>query len=186
MIRKPSESKSDQPPTLWQRWRRKIVGNMAIIGLAFGAVWYLQPPATIRDAPPLQAVTESLYRLTTDYQTSEVVDGQRVTLLIRNGFRFDGASIPRMAQSALGLSPFSPVLCRGALGHDALYAAHLTTRAMADKWLRAAILADGCERHKAAEIIKCVEVYGDGPWQRTDADVLAAREMVTVTVSRSQ
>lgn len=62
------------------------------------------------------------YRLADNYHYQWGHDGKNFSLLIYAGFEFDGASIPIVCWSLIGLSPAHPKILAGALVHDLFYA----------------------------------------------------------------
>lgn len=159
------------------KWWTPIFGTLGAIGIYLAAMWHNQIGWVTTGGPVLTPASATEYRVVQDYTAT--VSG--VTVAIKAGFTYDGASIPRAAWSALGLEPFSGCLCRGALLHDALYAAELLPRETADAILHAAILADGCEPHKAQAIYRAVSDCGVIVWSRHTAEsVVAARGLVSI------
>jgi hypothetical protein len=164
-------------------YRRAILGCIAGVFVTIGAIFSVQGPATVQNAPVVQAVTATDYRLVEAYQTTVAVDGITCRVSVAAGFVTDGASIPRAVQTALGLNPFSPTLIRGALVHDALYRSERLPRATADRILKVLVLEDGTHPRKAEEIYAKVRQFGALIWaEHRDAEVMAAREFVKVEV----
>jgi len=79
--------------------------------------------------PVLRQVNASEYEIVEDYVC--YIRSLQKTLLIRHGFRYDGASIPRVLWGLIG-SPFTGDYTVPALIHDALYAAELCDRKTSD------------------------------------------------------
>ena len=94
------------------------------------------------------------YALGADY-TFEV-DGK--TFVIKAGFTFDGASVPRFFWRIV--TPFSPYVIRAALLHDWLYQHHVLTRARADALLREVLIEDGVSPLVARAMYRAVRVFG--------------------------
>lgn len=69
--------------------------------------------------------------LSRNWYVSGSLDGMRYEIWVREGFRFDGASIPRMLWRLCGHPLEAPRLA-AALAHDWLYRSQVTSRAIAD------------------------------------------------------
>ena len=97
-------------------------------------------------------------------------------LLIKAGFIFDGASIPRWLWSAIG-HPFDPNWLAAALLHDALYAAELMSRHACDKELFHVMrLTSQRGYDNARKFFITVDLFGGFPWrQHTPKSIMDAR-----------
>lgn len=67
-----------------------------------------------------------------DWSVSVAVEGTLYHIYIKEGFKFDGASIPRALWRVCG-HPFTCPRVAAALAHDWLYASHAVDRETADK-----------------------------------------------------
>jgi len=79
-----------------------------------------QPVNTVVLATPEEQGSFGLgwfYLLTEDYRYSWFAGDTKYRLTIRKGFRWDGASVPRLAWSVSGLTPDGPIRA-AALVHD--------------------------------------------------------------------
>ncbi len=126
--------------------------------------------------PEIQPVpgADRTYRLMRDYLVQLPYSGR--WLLVKEGFIFDGASIPRWLWSVIG-QPFDPNWCGAALIHDALYAGELLSRRACDKELFHAMRRTSKIGHaKARKFFIAVDTFGGCTWRRhTAKSVLDAR-----------
>jgi hypothetical protein len=86
----------------------------------------------IHTPPPLSPRTDGRYETFTNWRVAIETPGPDLFIIIRKGFIFDGASIPRLFWRVWG-APFASPRVIAALVHDWLYRSHVTTRAFADK-----------------------------------------------------
>jgi len=92
-------------------------------------------------------------------------------VIIRTGFLFDGASIPRAAWSIVG-SPFQPEFEGPAMVHDHLYKTHriagdiLISRLEADKIFRELLRLNGVGLVHSQIIYRAVRLGGSFAWKR--------------------
>jgi hypothetical protein len=93
-------------------------------------------------------------------------------LRIQKGYRTDGASIPRAAWCAVG-HPLCSSLLRPGLAHDALYSAHLLSKAQSDKVLYDMVLAGGANWLKARAIWSAVSMFGGPSWRDKNRKAMA-------------
>ena len=164
----------------WHNYLKAAIGTIAAISIWIGAITCLQPAVT---PPPLPiaACGVNQWVLLSDYQSAVTVSGVTYAVTIRAGFRSDLASIAPVIAAALGVDRDSPAIRRGALIHDAIYAAHLTSRQTADSILYVICLADGMAPAKARAVYQAVSEWGWGPWERTPEQISAARQLVSVS-----
>lgn len=80
------------------------------------------------------------------------------SLTIPKGFKWDGASIPRVFWSVIG-SPFSPDLMRASLIHDFLYRRKDVRAKCTDVTFYKVLLADGVSKLRAYIMYKSVRGY---------------------------
>ena len=130
----------------------------------------LIPQPNIRPIPG----ERRLYVLVEDYWV--LLPYTKRWLLIKAGFVFDGASIPRWLWSVIG-SPFDPNWIAAALIHDALYAAELLSRKLCDKELLWAMrLTSKIGRDNARRFFVAVDTFGGWVWRRhTPKSIMDAR-----------
>lgn len=175
----PGHLEAEEGLTMWnsiKKWSKGIALTVASAGVFIGAMLYSQ-----RDVPmpplPVAQVAAHEWVLTNEYATEQ--SGYRFEF--KSGFRTDFATIPSLLSPALGLTSDSPCLRRGALIHDGWYATHRQNKELGDRILEEAILADGCEPHKAEAVWQAVHNFGFVAWDsKTPESVQAAKELVTV------
>jgi hypothetical protein len=112
--------------------------------------------------PLIIPVSEREYELVEDYAYVWYIRGLRREIMACKGFRHDGASVPRLLWTLIGLRPDGLVRA-AALLHDYLY------------------------RHGGVLPLGCMWVEQDmdpRPWTRKDADRLFARVMRESGVSK--
>ncbi len=102
-------------------------------------------------------------------------------LTVRTGFDFDGISVPRAFWSST-YHPFSHrTMCAG-LTHDALYAAELVSRELADEFFRAILEQWGVSWYQRNKMYVAVRGFGGSVWSdHTRADVEFYRSLITIT-----
>lgn len=101
-------------------------------------------------------------------------------LVIRSGFRSDGASIPRPLWPLVG-PRFAASTFPAALAHDAMYAGELVPRDMADREFMLLLRATGVCRFKARAYWLAVRGFGWLVWRgHTFGGVVLARLWVSV------
>lgn len=109
---------------------------------------------------------DEMYVLLKDYAAS--VDG--VDYCVPGDFRYDGASIPEPAWTAI-YSPFHPDVMAGALVHDWLYYCHPVTRDIADDVLYELLKANGVASWKRNAVYQAVHTFGGAHWDNDSSDV---------------
>jgi hypothetical protein len=167
-----------------KQWRNAILATLGAAGIWLAAVLAVQPAVTPPSIPLWHSGINE-WTVTNDYQTAQTVFGVTYTVTIRQGFKSDGASIPESLAAALGIGRDHPAVIRGALIHDALYAANLLDRQTADSILYAACLQDGADPDKARAIWQAVHEWGFIAWERAPESVAEARKLVSV-IERKQ
>jgi len=95
------------------------------------------------------------YRLIREYPYSH----NGLSIIVPLYFRYDGASIPLIAQ-IITYSPFHPKIMAAALLHDWLYYSHVTSRKVADKIFRDVLIKNGVSNGKAQLMYKGVRRFG--------------------------
>lgn len=129
--------------------------------------------------PVIQIVQGSRCRIMRDYFVT--LDNDAV-LTIREGFSFDGASIPRAFWRLIG-HPFQMPLLVAATCHDALYSAELFPRAECDRIFLGLMRRVGIGRVKRNLVWLGVRSAGWAVWRRhTPETIAAARRIVTIEV----
>ena len=133
-------------------------------------------PTAVPIPVPLLApvVGTQTYRLVADYLIQLPFSGK--WLLIKAGFIFDGASIPRWLWSIVG-EPFDPNWLAAALCHDALYAAELLDRHACDKELFH-IMCETSQQgaDSARKFFIAVDLFGGRVWRaHTEKSILDSR-----------
>lgn len=128
-------------------------------------------------SPVIQQIIGSrYYRVHEPYTASS--QGLRVT--VHPGYRYDGASIPRMFWRLIG-GPFSGAYAPAALVHDALYETQMVSRAHADRVFYDLMRRCGEGRARAKLMYWGVRAGGWTGWNSYAPDrIRAARELVTV------
>lgn len=125
--------------------------------------------------PILQPVSDSVWQVAVDYVCPSPVG----KVHIRAGFCTDGASVPRACWWWEG--PMEGDTLPAAVVHDALYAAHWTTRAEADGCLYSLLRGNGVSTLKAWAMHAAVRLFGGSAWAAaTAATIDAARQLVTI------
>ncbi len=108
----------------------------------------------------------------------DLADGR--VLVVRAGFRSDGASIPRPLWPLVG-PRFAARTFPAALAHDALYAGELVPREMADAEFHRLLRFTGVGRVKARAYWIAVRSFGWLVWRsHTRGGIALARRWVSV------
>ena len=105
-------------------------------------------------------------------------------IVIAANFRTDGASIPRIVWTLLGVDRLHPSIAAAAVAHDALYAAHFTTRAQADRIFFQLAKRNGLAAHRAAIMWGALRAFGWIAWRRTKSQIERARLVVDITTRK--
>lgn len=87
------------------------------------------------------------------------------------GFRWNGASIPRLAWTPLGYTPFHPRLMRGTAGHDHDYKVRSGLRRVADERFRTTIIEDDVSVDDADLMFAVVREFGLRIWTNDPEDL---------------
>ena len=115
-----------------------------------------------------------LFDLMEDYWLPTGIPGHG--LLVKKGFMFDGASIPRVFWLTTGY-PMSPGFQAAGLIHDAAYAAELMTQKQADDLFYWCLRRDGVNWYTANKMWLGVRIGGGAVWARhTFESVAHARQ----------
>lgn len=91
--------------------------------------------------------------------------------IIPEGFIFDGASIPRIAWSLLGVTPYEPDIILASLVHDWFYTTHEIKREFADKVFHDVCIQNGISKTKAVLMYNCLHMFGVMSWNNTQWDI---------------
>lgn len=126
---------------------------------------------------PVNPIVTDLWEVEEDYS---ILLSRGRKLLIKKGFRMDGASIPRMFWRVVG-HPFQLPLLPCALAHDGLYAAELLPRGECDwEFLSLQELA-GIGWAKRNTIYSAVRAGGVFVWgKHTPASISEARRFCSI------
>lgn len=118
-----------------------------------------------------------------NYKTASVcsfnieMDGRVYDLEIKDGFEFDGATIPRFLWSIAGY-PFQSPRVTAAVMHDWLYTTHVVKRKVADKLFYNAMIGLGCKRFCAGFDYLFVRMFGLVGWNKnTYEGIMKANEL---------
>lgn len=125
-----------------------------------GVTWYGEIP--------MPSVTpgeeKGTWRLLQDYSLSITIKSKQYTFLIKAGFVFDGASIPRLLWRLCGHPMEAPRLA-AALIHDWLYRAQLTDRDIADDIFNAICKAVGMSALRTGPEWLALRTCGWAAWK---------------------
>ena len=88
----------------------------------------------------------------------EFIDYRGHTYIVPTGFLYNGANIPCICWTLLGLHPWHPKVIRAALLHDYLYGKGL--KAIADKAFKSLLKLDGCNRFQYCACYLAVRLFG--------------------------
>lgn len=118
-----------------------------------------------------------LYALRSNFHVTGVLpDGRVFEVWVREGFVFDGASIPRALWRLCG-HPMSVPRVAAALAHDWLYAAHVCDRAVADEIYRILCKRVGISGFCAGTEYYTLRLFGGSAWKsHGEEDQNAARK----------
>ena len=146
---------------------------------------------TYYGAVPMPQVTpgaaKDTWRLLEPYTLSIDLEGKRYTFWIREGFEFDGASIPRLLWRLCG-HPLEAPRIAAALIHDWLYRAQVTERGIADDIFNAVCKAVGMSAWRTgpewAALRACgwVAWNGNHEWNK----IAAARELGVLNIEETK
>lgn len=101
-----------------------------------------------------------LARLTRDYR----VAAWPVSVAVRAGFRYDGASVPALLRPLVG-GPWDPLRLPAATAHDWLYASHAAPKWAADLVFLRLLAANGMPPWRALADWWAVARFGGAAWR---------------------
>lgn len=84
---------------------------------------------------------------------------------IKAGFKWNGASIPRLFWLTTG-TPFDPIHLAASLIHDYIYNSHCIDRKSADQLYRQLLLIHEASKYNAWKEYKAVRHFGKSNWKR--------------------
>lgn len=101
-----------------------------------------------------------------DHDCHLVIDylGKRYSIVVKAGFRFDGASIPSLFWAVVG-SPFDPRNLVFSCFHDALYETEAVSRPMCDVFMLAIMDYECISKWKAKGMYRAVRMFGGNTWR---------------------
>lgn len=109
-----------------------------------------------------------------------VIDLNLGKILVQEGFRTDGASIPRILWSSV-FGPFHPLVMEAAAAHDWMYSQHAyqrggdpITRERADRIFLAVLRYRGVSAVRARAMYLAVRLFGRLAWRRRSGKGLDA------------
>ncbi len=86
------------------------------------------------------------------------------TIIVPEGYLYDGASIPRFFWRVIG-SPFHPRFMCAALPHDRCYTTHEFDKAWVDELFFRLLVIHGVSKEKAGLMFRAVEAFGADHWE---------------------
>ena len=101
-------------------------------------------------------------------------------IIVKKGFDFDGASIPKWLWSIIG-SPFTGNYVRAALFHDGLYACCTLDRKLSDEIFLDLMKEDGVGYFKRYSMYLAVRAFGSRAYNSNQEDIPVYKEIVEIT-----
>ena len=98
--------------------------------------------------PVVKAIKKEVWQVVKEWETVIKIGKDVMKIIVKPGFRYDGASIPRIAWSLIGVHPGGIALAP-ALSHDILYIAEGGKK----KVKKVSIVSKNCSRKIADRII---------------------------------
>lgn len=127
--------------------------------------------------PEIQQINEREYKLVEDYFA--ILPNLQI-IYIKEGFVFDGASIPKGLWGIVG-SPLTGKYTRAAFIHDALYASELLPRNIADEFFIDYMVYCRVDKTKRELMYEAVNIFGGAVWkEHTKESVANARKFVSI------
>jgi len=96
-----------------------------------------------------------------------IYENKDFIFIIKKGFTFDGASIPRILWTTIGC-PFGASYTKPACLHDALYATKLFSREQSDDLFLEAMLATGVDKTTAEQMHTAVRLFGKNVYEEEE------------------
>lgn len=115
--------------------------------------------------------------LTEPFEFTLKTENSFVYATIREGYIWNGASIPKAFWSVIG-GPFSGKYALGALIHDLLYDTHYTTRKEADEIFLQVMEMERVGKAKRWLMYQAVRRFGSKPWKKSDSHLVIMRNFV--------
>lgn len=106
-------------------------------------------------------------------------EGETRKIVVKKGFDFDGASIPRFLWSIIG-SPMTGGYQRAACLHDALYAGEVLPRKECDGLFLEAMKSDGVSYTKRYSMYWAVRTFGGSVWDKHDREEVIRYRMLVI------
>lgn len=127
---------------------------------------------------PVIQMGDGFATLMEEYKIKIVNKNQSYMLTIMEGFKFDGASVPKALWSVVG-SPWDADILAPALVHDALYATELVNRHEADDIFYKLLKKNGMGTLRAYNRWMAVSMFGWYVWMNhKSATISKARRYV--------
>jgi len=124
----------------------------------------------------IRLMPEGKAELLTDFY----YENNEVKVIVKAGFIFDGASIPRFFWRIIG-HPFSYKLVRAAVIHDVLYATEYFNRWFADNLFAEMLDFSGVSDLKEKVMYDAVKIAGGSVWDsHTEQGILDALKYIEV------
>ena len=118
-------------------------------------------------------------RLLEDLEYKITRETETIHIHIKDGFTYDGASIPRALWGLIG-SPFTGRYRLASCVHDALYATHLLPKKLTEDIFYNIMRNDGVALWRASAIYSGVLVGGYSAWNSHKDTIKEARKFVEV------
>lgn len=168
--------------TCKRRWKMATSVLLGMVsGIYFWGVFSSQPDVPVTSTLSLVPVSAQEYRPAQDFTTEFTVSSNTYSITISSNFVTDGASIPSVLVPLLGVSPWSGIIIRAALVHDALYATEYLPRSKADDALLEISREDGMVEKKALAVHRAVSDCGSEVWAKhTSNSIAVARQHVVL------
>ena len=100
------------------------------------------------------------------------------------GFEWNGASIPRAAWTALGITPFDPRVMRASCVHDWFYTLQNGSRRAADELFRKMLIEDGISEPDSYVMYLAVRQFGTAYWKDAE-DLRREEELLEIQNSKA-
>lgn len=116
-----------------------------------------------------KTITNNIFKLLKDEETSFLFNNKEYNLLIKKGFEWDGATIPRFLWSIIGFYP-AGILLVPSLWHDYVYYNKgfvngvFISRNMSDLLFYEHLIISGVKVSTAKRIYKAIRIFGMIYW----------------------